>query len=523
MKPPETGPPEQGPGPEDRTLAELVLETAPNGIVVMGRDGLILMANPALEEMFGFGPGELIGEPLSTLVPERSRNVHPQLQARFMKNPVGMTMSPTREVEGRRRDGTNFPVDVLLAPLSDNSGAVSAIVRDLTEQKRVEEALRDQESENHQKQRLETVGTLVAGIAHDFNNLLVPILTFTDFLEEHTTKGGKELLAELNESALQARDLCAQILGFARKSKPDFRDIDVAECVAKTVGFLMVTAPSRVVVRGHVTDAGTTLLADDSRLQQVVLNLGTNAIQALGDRPGSITIALGPAESLVPPGRPELILTVEDDGPGIPAALHQSVFQPFFTTRSGNSTGLGLSVVSRIVALHQGRVELSNRATAGARFEIVLPADHGRSPVIVRHETSGEIIDARVLVIDDKPQVVRAIELVLASAGFQVATATSVEEGLSLASATPAPDLIIADYDMPGVARGTLVRELSKLGTGARILLCTGTEVHPKDVLAHSGGIDALLKKPFTPEELRECVGEILRGSDQSDEGPLIR
>ena len=356
------------------SLAERVLETTPNGIVVMGKNGLILLANPALEEMFGYGPGQLIGEPLSVLVPERSRDAHPQLQARFMHDPVRMTMSPTREVRGRHADGTTFPVDVLLAPLLDDSGAVTAIVRDLTEQKRVEEALRDQESEHHRKQRLETVGTLVAGIAHDFNNLLMPILSFTDSLSDHTTESGQELLAELAASSLQARDLCSQILDVARKTEPDLRDVDAGVCVSKTAGFLKATAPSRITIQTAITPHGTRLQADDSRLQQVVMNLGTNAIQALGDNPGTVTISVGPAESLIPPGRPEVVLAVEDNGPGIPLDLHDSVFQPFFTTRSGDSTGLGLSVVSRIVALHQGRVELSNRARAGARFELVFPA-----------------------------------------------------------------------------------------------------------------------------------------------------
>ena len=501
-----------GPTWKGGTLAELVLETAPNGIVVMGRDGLILLANPALEEMFGYAPDELLGEPITLLVPEGSRAAHPQLQTRFMQAPVRMTMSSTREVAGRRKDGSEFPVDVLLAPLSDNSGAVTAIVRDLTEQKRIEEGLRDQESEQHRKQRLETVGTLVAGIAHDFNNLLVPILTFTDFLREHTTEGGLELLGELNTSALQARDLCAQILGFSRKTPPDFQDIDLADCVAKTVGFLRVTAPSRVLFQTHVAAGHTRLLADDSRLQQVVLNLGTNSIQALGDRPGSVTVAVGPAESLIPAGRPELVLSVEDDGPGIPTELHERVFKAFFTTREGESTGLGLSVVSRIVTLHQGRIELSNRATSGARFEIVLPAGSAPASTITPSDPPREPVEARILVIDDNLQVVRAMEMVLGAAGFEVVSATSVEDGLALAAGSPSPDLIIADYDMPGRARGSLLRELSGLATESRLLLCTGVEVSRAEIRAEGHRVDALLMKPFAPEELRQAVAKLLSG-----------
>ena len=356
--------------PED--LARAVLAALPNGVLAVDAAGTIVGSNPAADEMFGYGRGALTGRPLSILIPQESREAHPALRERFLRRPERMTMSPGREVRAVRADGSTFPVDVLLSPAEGGSGIVVALV---TAQKALEERQREAETESHRRQRLETVGTLIAGIAHDFNNLLVPILTFAELLEDDVTPAGAEALRHLQASALSGRDICTQILEMSRGSTPASGAFRPAKSVESAVHFVQMATPSRIRVQAWLDDAGGAVMGDPSRLEQIVMNLCTNAAQAIGDGAGTVTVALGRAESLIPGGRPQFVLSVEDDGPGIPNPVRERMFEPFFTTRSASGgTGLGLSVVEGIVKRHRGSIELVDRQAPGARFEVVLPA-----------------------------------------------------------------------------------------------------------------------------------------------------
>jgi PAS domain S-box-containing protein len=257
-------------------------------------------------------------------------------------------------------------------PARSESGEVTGIVgtlQDVTELRLAETRRLELERQLQQAQKMEALGTLAGGIAHDLNNALMPVLGMTELILEELPEDSRSRadLALVLEGAARARALVRQILAFSRKEAPERRAVDLAEVVASACDFLRRVLPAAVDLRCRLA-AGAVVLADPMQLHQVVINLVTNAAQAIGEAPGAITVELEKDGATVR-------LAVADTGPGMDDAVLARVFEPFFTTKPvGEGTGLGLAVVHGIVAGHHGRIGVESRPGAGAVFTITLPA-----------------------------------------------------------------------------------------------------------------------------------------------------
>jgi len=256
-------------------------------------------------------------------------------------------------------------------PRTSADGEVTSIVgtlQDVTDLRLGEMRRLELERQLQQAQKMEALGTLAGGIAHELNNALVPVLGLTEMMLNDLPPGSPQRsdLEMVVEGAGRARDLVRRILAFSRQDPPERRPVDLAEIVVGARELLRRVLPVTIDLDCN-TASEAVVLADASQLHQVIVNLVTNAAQAIGDRPGTITISLAHDDEGVR-------LSVEDTGCGMDEATRTRVFEPFFTTKPvGEGTGLGLSVVHGIVAGHGGSIEVRSRPGAGAVFKVTLP------------------------------------------------------------------------------------------------------------------------------------------------------
>ena len=379
---------------------EGLLEAAPDAIVAVDGGGLIHLVNRQAEALFGYAREELIGEPLDMLVPDRVKPVHPDHRASYFANPTARPMGAELELAARRKDGSEFPVDISLSSLETESGVfVSAAVRDITDRKRIEEdraRLEEQlqqaqldeqravlEARLHQSERLESIGQLAGGVAHDFNNLLAGIMNYAalviDGLKEQRARFGLEDdeafatlaqdVTDITKVATRAAELTHQLLIFSRREvvKPEVLDLnlivgDMEKLLRRTIGEDVDLGTVLAPDLPHIT-------ADRGQIEQILMNLAVNARDAL---PGGGKIRIETAAfdvdhrnarvHGVAPGV-YVRLMVSDTGVGMTPEVASRAFEPFFTTKAkGEGTGLGLATVYGIATQAGGDVAIQFRA-----------------------------------------------------------------------------------------------------------------------------------------------------------------
>lgn len=286
----------------------------------------------------------------------------------------------------RHRDGSIRTLRSELEAIRDHTGKIIKAIgidRDVTALREAERRRDDLENQLLQSQKLEALGTLASGIAHDLNNALVPIIALSVLLKKKAAPCGPdaEQLALIHEAGVHARDLVAGILDFARKAEPARRPLDLAALVRQELKLLRATVPSVIAIEERAVPIPS-VLADESKIRQVLINLVTNAAQAIGYEHGMITVELAEANpSPLAGGRDAVRLAVGDTGCGMDEKTRQHVFDPFFTTKPvGEGTGLGLSVVYGIVAAHDGVIAVESAPGQGSRFEVYLPIVDGGAP-----------------------------------------------------------------------------------------------------------------------------------------------
>ena len=361
-----------------------VLDAGPNGVVASDVNGLIVYANAHLERMFGYEVGGLVGQPVECLVgaglgPDRGDG-----RRTFLDEPVPREMGLGRDLIGRRRDGTEFPVDVSLTPIETSDGPqVFATVVDITARKRVESRLLH-------ARKLESIGRLAAGIAHDFNNMLFAIQGYATILTEdleRSRRDGVELgdsIVSVNAISLaaeRAANLTAQLLAFSRHQIVAPVDIDVNAAI-RTIEPLIRQVIGKGVRLKVALDGGAALIhADPGWVDQIVVNLVVNARDAMPEG-GQVLIETGRldlddvavmCDVEVQPGS-YVFMTVTDTGVGIDPVVRDQIFEPYFTTKDfGKGTGLGLATTHGIVSQAGGYILVTSGPDEGASFKLLFP------------------------------------------------------------------------------------------------------------------------------------------------------
>ncbi len=361
-----------------------VFQAVPHAILVYGPGRVIVDVNEAAYKVFGYPREEMIGRNSRFLY---LTDEDYDAVGVMIRNASLVEADPisTMETRMRRKDGGELRILLSRAPLKTGSLPVGAVVAalDLTEHKRLETQVR-------QSQKMEAIGTLAGGIAHDFNNILSAIMGYTEMAlaDPHLQEPLQGYLRQVYQAGERASALVKQILTFSRQSEGQRQPLRVGTIVKEVLKLLRASLPSTIQIVQEIRTAQDTVLADTTQVHQILMNLCTNAAQALPERKGTLTVVLESQPvtdaALLALGRPlppgdYLRLSVMDTGIGIPPELLNRIFDPFFTTKKkGEGTGMGLSVVHGIVTSHRGALTVESRPGEGSTFHVYLPCSRGR-------------------------------------------------------------------------------------------------------------------------------------------------
>jgi PAS domain S-box-containing protein len=410
----------------------------------------------------------------------------------------------------------------------DDSGAPTRLfcsAIDITDRKAAEAERAALESRLQQTQKLEALGTLAGGIAHDFNNILGAILGFGEMAQQQAQADTplRRHIDRVLQAGGRARLLVRRILDFSRSSVAERVPVHVLALVEESLAMLKPSLPTGITVSARLEAGDAAVLGDATQLYQVVMNLFSNAVQAM-EAQGVLEIALlredvGAPRSLrqgeLAPG-PHLRLDVADTGRGIPPDVLERMFDPFFTTKKvGEGTGLGLSVVHGIVADMHGAIDVSSRVGAGTRISIWLPTigdvDRPGTRSLtgpIRTRGDGQV----VMVVDDEPALVELAEELLADLGYEPVGFTSAERAIAAFQDSPDRfDAILTDETMPGLRGTELAAATRALRPELPVLLMSGNVGPGLEQLARDAGVAELLRKPLTLPELSESLARSLR------------
>jgi len=379
-------------GHQQRKVLALTLGSIADAVLTTDTEGRITFLNPVAEALTGWSLQDALGQPCEMvfrLVHERTRQPLESPVARVLRDGLIGDLAPQTVLI--TRDGRDVPVADLSAPIrrgDEELYGVVVVFRDASD-------LRHMEAQLRHAQKMEALGTLAAGIAHDFNNILAAILGYTELVQIDIPRDQPHwfLLQRVLTASLRAKALVQQILAFSRSTPVAWIPVSLTAVLRETLPFLRALLPSTIEMEDHITPEATLVLANATQLQQIIMNLGANAGDAMGDTGGRLAIHLevvevdGAFAAIHPTLRagPYVRLRVRDSGPGIPPDVLARIFEPFFTTKEvGQGTGLGLSVVHGIVEAHGGAILVESPLGQGTTFMLYLPrlvGGHGSQEV----------------------------------------------------------------------------------------------------------------------------------------------
>ena len=502
-----------------RGLMATVFDTVVDGLITIDRQGVIQSYNKACIDLFEYQPEEVIGQNVRMLMPEPYHSEHDQYIAAYLQTGVPKIIGSGREVQGRRKDGSTFPMDIAVGQSPEGGNhAFVGIVRDLTERHEAE----FQRDLLRQSQKMEAVGQLTGGLAHDFNNLLAIIIGNLDMLHELRAEDPvtDELVRDALDSALRGADLTRRLLAFARRQPLQPERADINDVIGAIVRLLTRTLGENIVIELALSPNVWPVQIDRAQFEAVIANLATNARDAM-PRGGSLLIATrnGQLDATYAAGHPDVasgdyvIVEVSDSGTGMPPEVVSRIFEPFFTTKGqGKGTGLGLSMVFGFMKQSGGHISVYSELDKGATFRLYLPRlSEAMRPQEERVEEAASLGGSEtVLVVEDNAGLRRIVVRQLSDAGYHVLEAPDAEAAMSILREPESIDLLLTDIVMPGAMDGReLVHIASALRPRLRSLLTSGfPDARWSGSPLRTGG--RLLSKPYRKEELRRAVREAL-------------
>ncbi len=479
---------------------DAVMRTVPNGPV--------LAANPAACAMFGRTEAELQAARHHDLLDYSDPRVA-ELSA--IRRATGSAQGQLRMLKA---DGTAFEAEISTSTYTETGPeqreVASVIARDISERHAMELRLRE-------SQKMESIGTLAGGVAHDFNNVLAAILGNVALARQATAADhpAQQSLTLIHQAASRARGLVQQIMTFSRRS-PQARSVQPLQpLVEEALALLRSTLPTSTQLHASLDHQPLQAMVDASQVQQVVMNLCTNAWQALPEQSGLIQVSLDRLAPEGPAGPSWARLRVRDNGIGMDDATRLRVFEPFFTTKPvGQGTGLGLSVVHGIVTASGGSIAVESRPGAGTCFEVLLPLA-GDCAALPIHSPAplpeGRGHGEHVLYVDDDEVVAITVQALLETAGYRVTRLAAAPQALERVRAAPAAfDLVITDFNMPTMSGIALAQALQALAPTLPVVITSGYVTDELRERACQAGVRAVLLKEHSFEQLGGIVQAIL-------------
>jgi two-component system cell cycle sensor histidine kinase/response regulator CckA len=504
---------------ESRRLAQRVhllahaLESAGEAIWICGTSGEIMYVNEAFRRTYGFNEGEIIGKNMSALISARTDTA---VRERLLGDPL--TDSWRGDIWNIAKDGREFPVMISFSAIKDdNQNRLATIVcaRDMTDFRQLQE-------QYLQSQKLEAIGQLAGGVAHDFNNLLTVINGYSEMLLNAEGATPLEGVREIHEAGVQAAELTRQLLAFSRRQVIRLAPVDINGLIRDSGKMFQRLLGEDITLQMDLDPDVGRALADHGSVHQVLMNLLVNARQAM-PRGGAVTISTR-HEALHPDGAARgfdvepgdyVALAVADNGAGMSEEVRSRIFEPFFSTKGEQGSGLGLATVYGIVQQSKGAIAVASSPGHGALFTVYLP----RTTVPEQQpETRARPADLRssgaytVMVLEDQDDVRSYTRRVLERAGYKVIEASRGEEAIAIALRSKEPvHLLVSDVILGSMNGLEVWNQFRQLRPESRLLFVSG---YSDKVISERGVLTdgfTLLQKPYTPDALLEHVQAILR------------
>lgn len=400
--------------------------------------------------------------------------------------------------------------------------AVRAIgfTQDITARKKLEEQLL-------QAQKLESIGNLAGGIAHEFNNILSIIIGNNELIMEDLPEQSlsRESSEEIRLAGLRARDIVKHLLTFSRQDNSIKKPIEINSVVTESLKLIRSTTPANIEIREKIAPEPLSILGDSTQINQILINLCSNAVDALPISGGRIDIELCPyhidrnnqnaPSQTVPPGK-YVKLVVRDNGSGMNENICKKIFEPYFTTKEiGKGSGIGLSVVHGIVENHGGSIVCESTKDQGAIFAILIPAHE--NPVEKKSWKKGVVTGngERILYVDDEPSIAMLGRRHLESLGYDTCSTTDPKQALEMIRAEPDRfNLVVSDMAMPNIPGDQLIAQIQSINPDIFTMICSGYSSRMSEEKASQMGIKAFLMKPLNKAELAKKVRDVLDAGD---------
>jgi PAS domain S-box-containing protein len=540
-------------------LRDLISETAlaelvPDAFVGIGASGEIVLANAQTEALFGYRREQLIGQPVSMLIPEGFADAHGSQRAAHFADPRTRPIRVGLEVTGRRRDGSEFSAEISLSSIEiDGQVLATATIRDISariavvrgkerlkaevEKERLEAEVEKERllNELHHARRLESLGELAGGIAHDFNNLLAVIINYAAFVaedldavpsrDEDKRHAMRTDVEQISLAAQRAAHLTHQLLAFARREVVQPEVVDVNAVVTDVEQLLKSTLGEHIELRSELAPDLRSVLIDPGRLEQILVNLAVNARDAMPEG-GTLTIHTANLDvnedytahrAELSPG-PYVDLRVSDNGKGMTREVAERAFDPFFTTKpAGQGTGLGLATIYGIVQQAGGRAEIRSESGVGTTATVLLPATDGTPSRTAKQIGAAQLRgEATILLVEDEDALREVTRRILAGTGYRVITAANGDEALAAAEEQAEPiDLLLTDVVMPQMHGPHLAERIQRVRPSIRVMFMSG---FAQPILESGGHLDTgvtLIEKPFSGPTLLAKVSQVLKRGTQ--------
>lgn len=464
-------------------------------------------------------------DPLSTWI---MFTVNISLVSLFASMPVGLLLNQMNRLLIQERD-----LSTQLALESKNLQSANAeLQNEISERRKAEDEKKRLQTDLNQAQKMEAIGELAGGIAHDFNNILSVIIGYSRLAmdDDAVPEKTKKRITEVLRAGERARELVNQILAFSRKTEVQRTPLKLGESVSDALKMMHSLIPANIKVR-QTYDASGLILSSSLHIHQIIMNLCSNAIHAMGKDGGVLDVRLTreclgepptPEEPYLPAG-PYLKMTVSDTGHGMTPEIAARIFEPYFTTKEpGRGTGMGLSVTYGIVKSHGGLISCRSMPGAGSSFDVYFPEiEDRRNPERSREEAAMPAGTETILYIDDEPDLCEITAEMLERLGYQVVGKTSSVEAHDLFIADPRRfHAVITDLNMPHLSGEMLARKILALRPDMPIMMCTGYCEQTSRDDAVRLGIRELLMKPYSMDQLAHAVRRTIDGKCSPVKGP---
>lgn len=490
-------------------------DNAPVGLTIIDRRLRHIRVNRKLAEMNGIPPEAHIGRTVAEVADQGLADWLETVVPRIMES--GETIRDVEQTHGvMGRPGVEITTEANLFPVKDPNGqpvAIGMTVEDVTEKKRFEEELR-------QSHKMEAIGTLAGGIAHDFNNMLAIIMGNAELaLDDVQQPEPRRNLEAILGASKRSRDLVRQILAFSRKSGDEQKPVHMVDLLKETQKLLRPSLLATIRINLDIHAApDTAVMGNTSKIQQIILNLASNAAHAMRKRGGVLTIGLSTVDlGADSPSEAAVLgtyvkMTVRDTGTGILPEIRRRMFEPFFTTKEpGQGSGMGLSVVYGIVKDLNGMIEVESKVGKGTTFTILFPQIYPAPAGRQEHQEAAAGGRERILLIDDEEGFVEMAVPILERLGYQVTSATDSIVAMRIFITSPdAFDLVITDQTMPDFTGIELAREVRHIRKDLPVILCTGYSEMVSPEIAEEAGVAEFLVKPIRKEQMAQAIRRAL-------------